>query len=79
MIALVLAETLHTVVVRLPGWLGYGTRVHTMPESLATSIAATRATISSSIESTWTCLLFASIAHPPSYVTGNEAGCLEAR
>jgi len=34
-----------------------------MPESLATSISAPRATISPSIESTWTCLPFASIAH----------------
>src|SRR5665811_2425225 len=67
MIALVLADILHTVVIRLPGWVEWGTRVHTMPESLATSIAATRATISSSIESTWTCFPFACIAHSPSF------------
>jgi hypothetical protein len=47
MMALVVAGTCHTVVVRRPGLAGCGTRVPTIPDALATSIAATRATSSS--------------------------------
>src|SRR5215218_3106706 len=47
MMALVVAGTCHTLVARLPGLAGCGTLVHTIPDALATSIAATRATISS--------------------------------
>src|SRR6266536_808561 len=42
MIAPVVAATSHTLVRRLPGWEGCGTRVQTMPLALATSTAATR-------------------------------------
>jgi hypothetical protein len=48
MIEFVLAATLHTLVSRLPDRVWCGTRTHTIPESLATSIAATRSRISSS-------------------------------
>src|SRR6266542_1892680 len=44
MIALVVAGTSHTLVTRLPGLEGAGTRVHTMPDPLATSTTATRST-----------------------------------
>src|SRR5512132_1374466 len=47
MIVLVVAGTCHTLVMRRPGLAGCGTRVHTIPDALATSIAATRATSSS--------------------------------
>jgi hypothetical protein len=47
MMALVVAGTCHTLVARRPGLAWCGTRVHTIPDALATSIAATRATISS--------------------------------
>jgi hypothetical protein len=36
------ALTIHTVACRAPGRDGCGVRVHTIPVSLATSIAATR-------------------------------------
>src|SRR4030095_6706747 len=55
MIALVVAATSHTRVTRLPGMVGGGIRVHTIPDALATSIAATRSTICS-CSSTSTCL-----------------------
>src|SRR5215217_3985246 len=55
MIALVVAATSHTRVRRLPAVVGCGTRVHTIPDALATSIAATRSTICS-CSSTSTCL-----------------------
>src|SRR5512132_3711402 len=55
MIALVVADTSHTRVMRLPGVVWCGTRVHTIPDALATSIAATRSTICS-CSSTSTCL-----------------------
>src|SRR4030095_11467471 len=55
MIALVVAATSHTRVMRLPGMVGCGIRVHTIPDALATSIAATRSTICS-CSSTSTCL-----------------------
>jgi hypothetical protein len=45
--ALVVAGTCRSLVARWPGLAGCGTRVHTIPDALATSIAATRATISS--------------------------------
>jgi hypothetical protein len=35
------ARTVHTVLCRVPGRDGCGSRVHTTPESLATSTAAT--------------------------------------
>ncbi len=44
MIAPVVAPTSHTLLTRLPGREGCGTRVHTMPDALATSTAATRST-----------------------------------
>jgi hypothetical protein len=47
MIVSVVAGTCHTLVARWPGLAGCGTRVHTIPDALATSIAATRATTSS--------------------------------
>jgi hypothetical protein len=47
MMALVVAGTCHTLVARWPGLARCGTRVHTIPDALATSIAATRATSSS--------------------------------
>src|SRR5512132_1182235 len=47
MIVLGVAGTCHTLVMRRPGLAGCGTRVHTIPDALATSIAATRATSSS--------------------------------
>ena len=47
MIAVVVAATSHTVVTRWPGLAWCGTRVHTIPDALATSIAATRSTICS--------------------------------
>ena len=46
--------TCQTVVVRLPALVAWGTRVQTMADALATSIAATRPTISS-CSSTSTC------------------------
>ena len=46
-IAFVVAGTSQTLVSRLAGSDGCGTRVHTFPDALATSIAATRATICS--------------------------------
>src|SRR5664279_3822972 len=71
MIELVLADTLHTVV-RRPSWVWCGTRAHTMPESLATSIAATRATISASVESTSTSVSVESIGHAPRILGGQR-------
>jgi hypothetical protein len=47
MMALVVAGTCHTLVARWPGLVWCGIRVHTIPDALATSTAATRATISS--------------------------------
>lgn len=47
MIALVVADTSQTRVRRRPAIEGCGTRVHTLPEALAMSIAATRSTICS--------------------------------
>lgn len=47
MIALVVASMLQTFVTRRPRIEACGTRVHTSPVALATSIAATRSTISS--------------------------------
>jgi len=47
MMALVVAGTCHTLVTRRPGLAGCGTRMHTIPDALATSIAATRSTICS--------------------------------
>jgi hypothetical protein len=52
MIALVVADTCHTLVTRLPGLQSWGIRVHTIPVALATSIAATRAR-TSSCSSAW--------------------------
>ena len=47
MIAFVVAGTSHTLVTRRPGRESCGTRVHTIPVALATSIAATRSRICS--------------------------------
>ena len=41
-ITVIRAFTVHTVLCRAPGRDGCGVRVHTIPESLATSTAATR-------------------------------------
>jgi hypothetical protein len=48
MIAFVVAATSHTRVRRRPAIEGCGTLMHTLPEALAMSIAATRSTICSS-------------------------------
>src|SRR5450755_3320417 len=42
MTARVVASTSHTLLTRRPGFDSCGTRTHTLPESLATSTAATR-------------------------------------
>src|SRR6266487_68543 len=55
MIALVVAGTSHTLVTRLPGLQGSGTRVHTIPDALATSTAATRSTSCSYSSSSSSC------------------------
>jgi hypothetical protein len=80
LIELVRARMLHTVVARLPGRDSSGTRVHAIPESLATSIAATRAKRSSSSESTWTGLLLSVfIAAPLFFLLAVGAGCPRVR
>src|SRR6266511_3138836 len=55
MIAPVVAATSHTLVRRLPGWEGCGTRVQTMPLALATSTAATRSATCSCASSWISC------------------------
>ena len=55
MIAPVVAPTSHTLLTRLPGREGCGTRVHTMPDALATSTAATRSTTCSWSSSSISC------------------------
>src|SRR6266496_4166884 len=55
MIAPVVAATSQTLVTRLPGWEGGGTRVQTMPLALATSTAATRPTTCSCASSWISC------------------------
>jgi hypothetical protein len=77
MMALVVAGTCHTLVARWPGLAGCGTRVHTIPDALATSIAATCATISSgastsAMSPSWATSL------PPAIV-GVGSGCPGAR
>jgi hypothetical protein len=47
MMALVVAGSCHTVVRRRPGLAGCGTRMHTIPDAFATSIAATRSPVCS--------------------------------
>ena len=47
MIALVVADTCHTLLTRRPGTFSCGNRMHTMPDAFATSIAATRSATSS--------------------------------
>src|SRR6266516_1414282 len=54
-IALVVASTCQTLVVRLPAFDWCGTRTHTMPDALATSTAATRATTCSWSSSSISC------------------------
>ena len=49
------AFTVHTVLRQAPGRDGCGVRVHTIPESLATSIAATRSWTRSCSSSSITC------------------------
>jgi hypothetical protein len=55
MIAPVVAATSHTLLTRLPGREGCGTRVHTTPDALATSTAATRPTTCSCSSSSISC------------------------
>src|SRR6266498_1905182 len=75
MIALVVASTSHTLVTRLPGREGCGTRVHTMPDALATSTAATRPT-TCSYSSSWISR-GSRIARPSPHLT--VARCRDAR
>jgi hypothetical protein len=72
MMALVVAGTCHTLVARWPGLAGCGTRVHTIPDALATSIAATRARISSG-SSTSTMSPFWATSLPPA-ILGDRVG-----
>jgi hypothetical protein len=53
--AFIRAFTVHTVLRRAPGRDGCGVRVHTIPESFATSIAATRSWTCSCCSSSITC------------------------
>jgi hypothetical protein len=55
MIALVVVSTCQTLVTRLPTFDSCGTRVHTMPDALATSTAATRSTTRSWSSSSISC------------------------
>jgi hypothetical protein len=72
----VVEPTCQTVVVRLPTAAGWGARVQTIPDALATSIAATRSTICS-WSSTWTC--WPDGTDRPPYRIGSQMGCPGAR
>ena len=61
--AFIRALTVHTVLRRAPGRDGCGVRVHTTPESFATSTAATRSWTRSRSSSSITCGLLTA----PSY------------
>ncbi len=70
MIAVVRDDTVHTRVTRCPGVETRGILTHTMPASLPTSTAATRATISGSVESSSTKLPVICIVHAPRRSSG---------
>jgi hypothetical protein len=73
MMALVVAGTCHTLVARRPGLAGCGTRVHTIPDALATSIAATRARISSGSSTSTVSPSWATTSLPPA-ILGDRVG-----
>src|SRR6266508_1142525 len=73
MIALVVAGTSHTLVTRLPGLEGSGTRVHTMPDALATSTAATHPTTCSYSSSWISCGSRIAGPSPPSWPATRDA------
>src|SRR5215217_8046563 len=77
---LVIELTCQTVVIRLPALAGFGTRVHTIPDALATSIAATRSTICS-CSSTSTCWpdCWPDGTDRPPHRIGSQMGCPGAR
>src|SRR5215216_590956 len=77
---LVIEPTCQTVVIRLPAMAGSGTRVHTIPDALATSIAATRSTICS-CSSTSTCWpdCWPDGTDRPPHRIGSQMGCPGAR
>ncbi len=58
------ALTVHTVLRRAPGRDGCGVRVHTIPESFATSTAATRSCTRSWSSSSITCGLLTAASYP---------------
>ena len=72
-IAPIRAFTVHTVLRRARGRDGCGVRVHTIPESFATSIAATRSWTRSCSSSSITCGLLTASSYAGS--DGIEAGC----
>jgi Phage integrase family len=73
-IALEVASTSHARVRRWPCRDGCGTRVHTIPDALATSIAQTRSRICSCASSSisWTSLITGASPH---FARGCDAGC----
>src|SRR5215216_6420006 len=77
---LVIEPTCQTVVIRLPALAGFGTRVHTIPDALATSIAATRST-TCSCSSTSTCWpdCWPDGTDRPPHRIGSQMGCPGAR
>src|SRR5215211_4803120 len=77
---LVIEPTCQTVVIRLPALAGFGTRVHTIPDALATSIAATRST-TCSCSSTSTCWpdCWPDGTDRPPHRIGTQMGCPGAR
>jgi hypothetical protein len=76
MMALVVAGTCHTLVARWPGLAGCGTRVPTIPDALATSIAATLATSSSDASTSAMSPSWATSLPP---ILGSVQGCPGAR
>jgi hypothetical protein len=59
----ILALTVHTVLCLAPGRDGCGSRVHTTPESFATSTAATRSCTRSCSSSSITCGLLTAASY----------------
>jgi hypothetical protein len=74
----VVEPTCHTRVVRLPALVACGVRVQTIPDTLATSIAATRATICS-CSSTSTCWHRPSSSHQSRVPDGLPGGSVGNR
>ncbi len=60
------ASTCHTRFRRRPGRAGSGSRMHTIPEALATSIAATRSRICSCSSSLISCASSTALTSGPS-------------